>query len=149
VPKPNKMQEALAALGPTDEEYFPGSRKKRGEKIENTTPEEDAWDSNPVTYLIKGVDQEFFFIGALAQALNKKPVTIRRWITEGVIPEARYRSPKIPNTRGGAGRRLWTRAQINAIVKIAKDEGVFEDPKKSRSIQFKARVRKALTEIET
>jgi hypothetical protein len=72
-----------------------------------------------------GKEYEFFTIGDLARLLNRKPVTIRKWEAEGVIPKAVYIMPsKIKDTRGI--RRLYSRQQIEGLVVIAREEGVLE-----------------------
>lgn len=128
------------------DDFYPGSKQKRSDPLPKPEIVEDSWEDRPQYFLVKGVETEFFPIGALAQALNKKPVTIRRWIREEVIPDAKFRSPKREGTRGNAGVRLWTRAQIEGIVRIAKEEGVFLDAHKSRSPRFKQKVWKFIQE---
>lgn len=88
------------------------------------------WDARPIrrTFTVKGhkVTQEFFHIGALSQALGKSQITLRAWMDKGWLPEARYRDKPQVNATGKvvAGRRLWTREQIEAIVTIATEEGM-------------------------
>jgi hypothetical protein len=68
---------------------------------------------------------EFYTIGDLARALNRKPVTIRKWESEGVIPKAVYILPsKIDDKRGV--RRLYSREQVEGLMLVAREEGVFE-----------------------
>ncbi len=68
---------------------------------------------------------EFYTIGDLARVLNRRPVTMRKWESEGVIPKAVYILPsKIGDKRGV--RRLYSRQQIEGLMKVAKEEGVFE-----------------------
>lgn len=104
-------------------ETYPGSSRPLRSSLRATpTPVEGtAWDSDPVFLDIGGRRVEFFHIGALARALNRRPNTMRKWLTHGVIPPARFR------TRGATvkgSKRLWTRAQIEGIVAIADEEGV-------------------------
>lgn len=77
--------------------------------------------------------ERLYQIGALAMAIGKKPVTIRKWLRLGIIPEPSIRTRDIPNTLGNAGRRLWTRPQIETILLVGKSEGVIGD-KQSKDI---------------
>jgi hypothetical protein len=63
-------------------------------------------------------------IGAIAAGTGKKSTAIRKWIEKGVIPDSTFRTRSIYGTLGDAGRRLWTREQIEAIVRIGREEGV-------------------------
>lgn len=128
---------SLESLG----EHYPGSkRKRRAVTPPPPAEEDDRWDRRPVIISVDGQDHEFFAIGALAAALNRKPVTIRKWITEGVIPAARYRTTG--NTIKGS-RRLWTRAQIEGMRRIAGEEGILAGGNGANvsGSQFTARVR--------
>lgn len=103
--------------------YYPGSRHKievPGGQVDSlNTPR---WDDNPKVYKVKGVDTEFFTIGQLGMALGgRKPVTIRKWETQGIIPKPTFRKPS-EDPRGQ--RRLYSRAQVEGLVKIAEEEGV-------------------------
>jgi hypothetical protein len=70
------------------------------------------------------VVETYYTIGALASALGKEPVTIRRWIRLKVIPEAPYITPPIIGTRGDAGLRVWKEEQIVLIVLVAHECGL-------------------------
>ena len=72
-------------------------------------------------YTVAGQDVELFTVGQLAQALGREAGTIRKWEANGIIPKAMYSSPSI-DPRGK--RRLYTRAMVEGIVKIAKQEGI-------------------------
>ena len=120
------------------DEHYPGSAQKRREspqirhsrKLEERreTAASEAWDAHPTrrTVIRNGlpVTIEFFYIGALAKALGRRSVTIRSWIRKGWLPNARYSTRPHQGTRGDAGLRLWTRTQIEGIVKIASEEGL-------------------------
>ena len=62
----------------------------------------------PKTYMIGGEETELFTIGELADQLDRQRQTVRKWEREGIIPAASFRSK--------AGRRLYTREQVTAIV---------------------------------
>jgi hypothetical protein len=109
-------------------EFYPGSRHKRRALA-------GAWDDRPYRKVIGGVEREFFAIGALGKALDRPLVTLRLWIRQGHLPQATYRLPtkQVPvfdadgtqiETREQKGRRLYTREQILAVVRIATQHGL-------------------------
>jgi hypothetical protein len=104
--------------------YFPGSRQPlpEGKQIA-PTPEKvpQTWDANPHIKIVGGEKVEFFVIGALCAALGRPPVTIRSWVKQGHIPDARFR---MPDKNGIRGRRLYTRTQIEALIKTAEVHGI-------------------------
>ena len=90
---------------------------------------------------------DLFFIGALAKALNRDSVTMRAWIRKGWLPGAMYQTRPVEGSRGDAGRRLWTRAQIEGIAQIAKEEGLLNDnPPRIQRTKFTRRVMAAWKE---
>lgn len=100
-------------------------------------PAEPAWKNEPRfsrEFNYGGKPVKLFTIGALAQALGKKPVTIRKWIRLGIIPEAGLKTQPITKTLGDAGRRLFTAEQIESVVRIAREEGVWGEG--HRTIKF-------------
>ena len=106
-------------------EYYPGSRKPivrhPNRKVE-PPKDSDRWDAKPKVLKVGGVDTEFFTVGQLGLALGgRKPVTIRKWERTGVIPKPTFRKPS-DDPRGQ--RRLYTRAQVEGMQKIAEEEGV-------------------------
>lgn len=101
---------------------YPGSRQKRGTKP-NAPALVDGWDRSPVRKRVGGQEREFFLIGALAEALGKKAVTIRLWERNGWIPGAVFRTPR-RGTR--EGRRLYTREQVEGLVQLAREEGLLD-----------------------
>lgn len=120
------MSESFEGAG----DYYPGSKRKRRAVAGVEAPESstvEPWDTHPQMIRIDGKVTEFFQIGALGTALCRSSNTIRRWISDGTIPPASYRM----NSASIKGqRRLWTRAQIEGMVRIAREEGLFdcEDP---------------------
>jgi len=125
----------METFGDMDDEYYPSSQQKRKEstaqKRERQTDErrkaraEEDWDAHPIRRTIKvngqPVTVELFTIGALGKALGKKPVTLRKWMARGWLPQAQFRERLI----GGAGqRRYWSRQQVEVIHRIAKEEGI-------------------------
>lgn len=132
------MTDLIAQIFEQDDEFFPGSKQRRREspaqRQERVTEERraakeaESWDAHPVLRHFRGQDDmEFFHIGALAKALGKEPVTIRTWIRKGWLPKAKYSTPGVEGTFNNAGRRLWTRAQIEGILRIAQEEELLND----------------------
>ena len=123
------------------QDFFPGSKQRIPTpdiKINKPKPENDAWDAKPRVFNVRGVPTEFFGIGSLAKALNRESVTIRLWERQGIIPKAQFKT-KDPNGLGG--RRLYTREQIEGMVKIAGEEGILEETWRSvTQTKFKERV---------
>lgn len=101
-----------------DREKYPGSDHWVGEKP--PAPALADW-GKPVTYNVGGVPTEFYTIGQVARALNRSPVTIRKWERLGWIPVAAFRSPARQKVKTN---RLYSRAQLEAMVQIAWEEGL-------------------------
>lgn len=97
------------------QEFYPGSKTPRrpavvvDEAVEEPLP----WDASPIKRTIRGKEMEFYAIGALAQALGRSIVSVRLWERKGYIPIAPYR---LPDHKGGKGKRLYTREIIEATV---------------------------------
>ena len=64
---------------------------------------------------------EYFTSGQLAQAIDRSPITMRAWEREGVLPKARFRTA---NRNAKKAKRLYTRAQVEGVVRIAQEEGL-------------------------
>lgn len=138
------MEELEEAFG----EFYPGSRHRREDGPVIPEPVqavvETDWDTNPKWLTLDGVDVEFFTIGALATALNRQVVTIRKWEREGVLPVATYRSA------GARKNRLYTRAQIEGLRLIAAEEGLM-DPTIKKNLgdtDFSARARQLFRALQ-
>ena len=91
------------------------------------------WDAKPVYYLVDG-KREFFLISHLARALDYSVQSIRAWEAQGLLARTPYRSPRtkrpVAGGRSDKGKRLWTRQQVEGIVRIAKKHKViFPDRK--------------------
>lgn len=111
----------------TFHEYVPGTTELR------LIPDPDpAWMTNKrwsKIFHMQGPTGEpvavrLYTIAALADALVKDPVTIRRWMSLGVLPESSWRTPSYHQNFKEAGRRLWSKDQIQALVTLATEEGV-------------------------
>ena len=115
---------------------YPGKKPplRRENKEEEESYEYDGWDKKPVVYNVDGQAKEFFTIRHLAAALNRSPVTIRSWENSGKLPKSPYRSPapkKSSIQSKPKGKRLWTRAQIEGLLSVAKETGCIVDDKQS------------------
>ena len=112
--------------------YYPGSKKKRREtkpKNKRAVKDDSDWASNAVfKKLPPGELHEFYQVGALAQALGRPLVTIRYWIKQEYIPQAPYRlsDKETKNGEKMRGRRLYSRAQIDAIVELFGKAGLLD-----------------------
>jgi hypothetical protein len=119
------------------EGYFPGSRQP-------ITPVAGAKDilagRKGKEFTIGGKPVELFTISQLAYFLNRKPVTIRKWEEKGVVPPATFAKPGAGGDPRGR-RRLYSRAQVEAMVTIAEAEGILNNPHAQiGQTQFKAKV---------
>ncbi len=103
--------------------FYPGSKMKRQVNHVPDVPVEE-WPKGR-TLTIKGKEVECFTTGQLALLLGgRSAVTIRAWENEGLLPKSGYSLPgKGGDVRGR--RRYYTRSQVEAIIRIAKEEGIF------------------------
>jgi hypothetical protein len=148
------MSDLLQAFGPLQDEFYPGSKQRRRESQEmkherlveerRVAREDEPWDAHPVEVYIGPTRYEMFRIGALAKALERDSVTIRAWQRKGWLPRNSYQTNPVVGSRGNAGRRLFTRAQIEGIVTIAQEEGLLPVQRPTgvspRDTNFTARV---------
>lgn len=135
--------------------YYPGSKQKQKNYGPDYEPPRSAADDDPnlgpsVFYGVHGKTVEFFKVGSLAAVLHRKPVTIRKWETEGIIPKTPYVAPS-EDTRGR--RRLYTREQIIGLRNIAAEEGILFPSaggswKPVLQTDFKAKAEKLFKELE-
>jgi hypothetical protein len=102
----------------------PGSKQPRREptalsekRRKKILGESNGWDANPIVKVVQGVETELFTISALAEALEKKVVTIRLWEKNGYIPGAPYRlRSKSLNGQKVSGNRVYKRELIEIAV---------------------------------
>jgi hypothetical protein len=78
----------------------------------------EGWDAKPVWMSVHGQTKEMFLKSALAKALNRQLVTIRSWEHMGVLSK-----PRLRNYRG---RWLYSRDQIEDLIKLAGEEGLMD-----------------------
>lgn len=129
-------------------EFYPGSSKAIVRHPNRSAPHpkrrgtgvDPEWDANPRIYPTPEGPTEFFTLGQLARALGRQSVTIRKWEREGIIPKAQYQVPGRNNDPRGR-RRLYTRKQVEGIVRIAEEEGLFANTRKPfEETRFRERV---------
>jgi hypothetical protein len=123
-----------AAFGDLDK-FYPGSKRKRREfapvEVKDVASEE-AWDARPyLKPLPNGIEIEMFTVGALALALGRPFITVRTWNKKGYLPTPPYRLPtkKDKNGKEHKGRRLYSRAMIEAAVELFSKFGVLQSPR--------------------
>lgn len=130
-------------------DFYPGS-SKRIEAPAVAEPADDdsaSWDSSPRIYTVDGADYEFFSIGDLAAALNRKPVTIRRWEALGYIPVTNLRSP---SEHVSKRHRIYTRPLVEGIVRIANEERILHEARpRIEATQFRDKVLKLFVKLST
>jgi hypothetical protein len=112
------------------EQPYPGRRKPvNREKPETASTDTELWDAHPTFYVVAGEKREFFYIGALAKAIGYSVQAIRLWEGQGLMPNTPFRSPTTKGKpqaggRSHRGKRLWTREQIEGILRLAKKHRV-------------------------
>jgi hypothetical protein len=134
-------------------EMYPGSKKKKKdyENAPSVITDDNELDFGvPKTYMVGGKNVELYNLGALAAALNRRPVTVRKMEQEGIIP----RAPLILPSHDERGqRRLYTKAHIDGLRLIAHEEGVLQPNvngkwKSLESTQFRERALKLFKELQ-
>ena len=113
---------------------YPGRKKPMNRSVQAVQTDTQLWDARPVYYLVGGKRQEFFLISHLAKALDYSVQSIRAWEAQGLLARTPFRSPRtkgmVAGGRSNKGRRLWTREQVEGIVRLAKKHKViFPDRK--------------------
>jgi hypothetical protein len=132
---------------------YPGRRKPVNRDTKTPPPPlETPWDAKPVTYKVNGVDREFFTISHLAKALGYSVQSIRAWEAQGLLPRSLYRSPRttrpVAAGRSDKGKRLWTRAQIEGILRVAQQHKVLLN-KEPPTAAFSADVARLFEELRS
>jgi hypothetical protein len=119
------MSDLLAGF---DELNYPGRRKPINRNPEPVVKETPVWDAKHTEYVVNGFKTQFFYIGALAKALGYSVQSIRAWEAAGLMPNTPFRSPRtarpVAGGRSNKGKRLWTREQIEGILRLAKKHKV-------------------------
>lgn len=107
--------------------FYPGSKRKRREPAVSEVKQTELWDSRPYfKTLPNGKEIEMFTAGALANALGRPFITIRKWNEEGYLPSSPYRLPTTTDKHGKEhmGRRLYSRAMIEMAVELFRKAGL-------------------------
>lgn len=126
-------------------ETYPGSKMKRRAVAPPEPRKRGLAGYEPVILNVQGVPTEFYTVGVLAALLERQPPTIRKWERLGYIPESRFRTPG--RTKHGQ-KRLYTRPQVEGIVRIATEEGlVGESNRNCSATKFPERVRVLFEEL--
>jgi hypothetical protein len=126
--------------------YFPGSTRRIEDEppaVEPEVPAERDWREITFTEIVDGREVEFYPIRALALALKRSPITLRKWETKGWLPGAPYRSSS------SRSDRLYTLKHVEGLVAIAQEEGLLGPLKKPRLDQtrFPARAQRLFTAL--
>ncbi|MGW3860274.1 hypothetical protein ACWEDZ_02150 [Streptomyces sp. NPDC005047] len=123
-------------------DVYPGTSRPIGvpHPVQNAgTADLARWDEEPVYKKISGFYREFFAISHLANALNRSTKTLYKWESSKppLFPQATW----IYNGESKNGRRrLYTRRQIEGVIRIAYEEGVLSGTQRFISqTQFPAR----------
>lgn len=105
---------------------YPGSKMKQKSYGPNYKPPPLPDDTvvdlgDPKQYLVRGVETDLYQMSSLSAALNRQPVTIRKWEADGVIPQPTY---LVGSHDARAKRRLYTKDQLLGLRRIAEEEGI-------------------------
>lgn len=128
---------------PTEDIHYPQSKVVRRAFAGPSDP----FDGAPfVDLTVRGTPQRFYTVGVLAAALGRKPPAMRKWERLGYLPDSGFRTPS-KSVKGQ--RRLYTKAQIEGIVKIAQDEGLLTDNTPNIALtKFPARCAKLFKDLK-
>jgi hypothetical protein len=136
-------------------ETFPGSKRLRRSRPGTAAPTAPVagstvnrltrWDAHPVFYAVNGEDLELFHIGDLAKALYRTAHTMRKWEERGHLPVAFLRTPGA--TTNGQ-HRLYTRAQVEGLVRIATEEGILDKNRQVGGTNFSQRAHELFQELK-
>jgi len=125
---------------------FPGRTPPRNRKdsAKRGVAEDELNGARSKVYRINGADLEFFTVGEVARALNRKAVTVRSWEQRGWIPKVKYRTPAPAGTqlpgKPSKGRRLYSRNQVEFLVE-AVERYRLDDTKNPDWVGFRSHIR--------
>jgi MerR HTH family regulatory protein len=106
---------------PAPDDGVPGRTAPDRRPVPSRDDDRPVWAGRPRTFS-KRPGEEFFEIRILAKQLRRKSNTMRAWHSSGFLPKARFHA---------YGRRLYTRAQIEGLVRIAEEEGLLRDKRRN------------------
>jgi len=125
---------------------FPGKTppKNRPSKVRDSIIEDRFNGAKSKMMKVNGIERQFFTVGELAKALNRKPVTIRSWELNGWLPKAKYRTPaprgvQIPG-KVAKGRRLYSLEQVEFLL-TALSRFEIDDPAKANWVGFRQHIK--------
>jgi hypothetical protein len=115
----------------TPEAYYPGSETKIDTPVpvRRVNAVQIEWDRNPTVKRVNGDSVEFFPISALAKAVGRTAEVVRKWIKFGYLPQSPFRSRGYTQEtidREVAGRRMYTRSMIEAVLRIFAAHGILK-----------------------
>ena len=112
---------------------YPGRRKPVNRGADKPASDKALWDDKPARYMVGGEVREFYTISHLATALGYSVQSIRAWEDKGLLPRSPFRSPRtarpVAGGRSDKGKRLWTREQVEGIVRLARRHKVILNKK--------------------
>jgi len=104
---------------------YPGSKMRQktyGPGYKPPVIDESPVDlGDPRKYSVQGQEVDLYQMSALSSALNRQPVTIRKWEAQGIIPQPTYMTGSHDNR---AKRRLYTKEQLLGLRRLAEEEGI-------------------------
>lgn len=127
------------------DEFYPGSRERRDQPPAPATAVEEDPLGTGKFLVVRGQRIEFFYVGQVARAINRTAVTLRAWEASGVIPKSGYVKPGV-DARGR--RRLYSRAQAETIIRLAKIHDVMDAGSRKPLTEFKHSVWAAFAELK-
>lgn len=123
---------------PTPDDGIPGRTTPDRVPVPNRDDHRPYWASRPRSFAHRP-GEEYFEIRILARALRRKSNTMRTWTTNRWLPEARFQAH---------GRRQYTRAQIEGLVRIADEEALLHDKRRNpASTHFPQRAKELFDRI--
>jgi hypothetical protein len=121
---PDFFDETFADL----EKFYPGSKRKRRDVVDKSPTITDWEDEFFKKILPNGKEVQMYTLGSVAKALGRSTKTLRAWMEEGKLPTSPYRLPSKVGKNGKeyAGRRLYSKAMVDATVEIFAKAGLLE-----------------------
>ncbi|MEV4575999.1 MerR family transcriptional regulator [Nonomuraea jabiensis] len=102
-------------------------------------------------YRVNGVPTPFYGIGELAKILGRRPDTIRGWEERGWLPKPTAvfpgRDPRNADSATHGRRRLYTRAHLLGLLKIAQEEDVLANHSRISQSRFPQKARKLFKDL--
>jgi len=111
------------------DKFYPGSKRKRREPVAPKQKIDATWeDTYSLKNLPSGITVQMYTLGTLAKAINRSTKTLRYWMEQGQFPTSPYRLPDKIGSNGKeyAGRRLYSKAMVEATIEIFAKAGLLE-----------------------